>query len=206
MTIPAIKTWKYVFLDTTVIVDLLVNPDRFNKNPEVKERILRTQMLFEALQKINRERGEIWFLISAVTLGELTKTEDETSVKNDIIRLLNTEQVVIIDYGASIAEFVSKGLGKYIENRHVNSLLKEFELVRKEGGNVINARNWVSDDLKIAATAKTYKKIDVLLTGDKKTFFPIAQKLNIPVLLTNDIPKDIFEGVDTDIVIDVNRV
>ena len=167
---------------------------------------MRTQMLFEALQKINRERGEIWFLISAVTLGELTKTEDETSVKNDIIRLLNTEQVVIIDYGASIAEFVSKGLGKYIENRHVNSLLKEFELVRKEGGNVINARNWVSDDLKIAATAKTYKKIDVLLTGDKKTFFPIAQKLNIPVLLTNDIPKDIFEGVDTDIVIDVNRV
>lgn len=62
----------------------------------------------------------------------------------------------------------------------------------------INARKWIDDDVKIAGTAKMVRKLDALLTGDYKTFLPVAKQLGLPVYYTKDIPVDMFGELKTE--------
>ena len=55
------------------------------------------------------------------------------------------------------------------------------------------------DDLKIASTAKSLTKLDVVLTADKKTFTPICAQLDIPFVETSNLPKDLFDDINTTI-------
>ena len=41
-----IAEWQHIFLDTCVIIDLLQNPEKFQKNPEHQQRIIDTKNLF----------------------------------------------------------------------------------------------------------------------------------------------------------------
>jgi hypothetical protein len=41
------------------------------------------------------------------------------------------------------------------------------------------------------------KKLDVILTADKKTFSPICVQLDIPFVETSNLPKDLFDDINT---------
>ena len=62
----------------------------------------------------------------------------------------------------------------------------------------INTRGWISDDLKIAATAKSLHKLDIILTSDKNTFLPIALKMGLPCLamFEDQFQPDLFGGIE----------
>ncbi|MEJ7679689.1 MAG: hypothetical protein WKG06_17880 [Segetibacter sp.] len=47
----------------------------------------------------------------------------------------------------------------------------------------ISARKWIDDDVKIAGSAKMVRKLDALLTGDYKTFLPVAKANGLTCLL-----------------------
>jgi hypothetical protein len=192
-----IKEWKYVFLDTSVIIDFLQNPERHTKNPKVQERIKRTQKLINYLGNSNNGNRCV-FYISAVSLSELIKLSRPENIGQEVALIFNTSDVVFMDFTKSIANRLQKSLEHFLPDGEKHKFIKKLEKSLNEQ-DVYNSRQWVSDDLKIAATAEsTVRKLDVLLTGDRNTFFPIAEKLEIPCLVTDDIPLDLFGELDTE--------
>ncbi|MFK5855391.1 MAG: hypothetical protein QM503_04610 [Bacteroidota bacterium] len=199
--IKPIKEWKKVFLDTTVIIDFLLSPDRFEKNPSVKQRITATHKLLEYL--ISNPKDEVYFYISAVTLAELTKIGESGTLDDQLLELFSGSNIVFVDYTCETAIDINTNLKKYLPNYSVNQFLGKLESIKKDGGEFYQARQWVNDDLKISSVANSLKYIDVVLTGDNKTFVPIANMMNLPVLYTQNIPFDMFGEVDSGIQITV---
>ncbi len=189
-----IKEWKYIFLDTSVIIDFLQNPEKHTKNPKVQKRIELTQKLINNLG-VSNNGNRCLFYVSAVSLSELIKSSRPENIAQEVALIFNTSDVVFIDFTKSIANFLQKSLENFLPDGQKHTFIKQLEKSLKEQ-NFNNARQWVSDDLKIAATASTIKKLDVLLTADRNTFFPIAEKLEIPCLVTDDIPIDLFGELD----------
>lgn len=191
-----IKEWKYVFLDTSVIIDFLQNSEKHAKNPKVQKRIELTQKLINNLG-ISNNGNRCLFYVSAVSLSELIKSSRPENIAQEVALIFNTSDVVFMDFTKSIANFLQRSLENFLPDGQKHTFIKQLEKVLNEQ-NVSNARQWVSDDLKIAATASTVKKLDALLTADRNTFFPIAEKLEIPCLVTDDIPIDLFGELDTE--------
>ena len=191
-----IKEWKYVFLDTSVIIDFLQNPEKHAKNPIVQKRIALTQKLINNLGASNNG-SRCLFYVSAVSLSELIKSSRPENIAQEVALIFNTSDVVFVDFTKNIANFLQRSLENYLPDGQKHTFIKQLEKELNDK-NVYNARQWVSDDLKIAATASTVKKLDALLTADKNTFYPIAEKLEIPCLVTEDIPLDLFGELDTE--------
>lgn len=191
-----IKEWKYVFLDTSVIIDFLQNSEKHAKNPKVQKRIELTQKLINNLG-ISNNGNRCLFYVSAVSLSELIKSSRPENIAQEVALIFNTSDVVFMDFTKSIANFLQRSLENFLPDGQKHTFIKQLEKVLNEQ-NVSNARQWVSDDLKIAATASTVKKLDALLTADRNTFFPIAEKLEIPCLVTDEIPINLFGELDTE--------
>jgi hypothetical protein len=190
-----IKDWKYVFLDTSVIVDYLQNPERHGKNPKVQFRIELTQKLIRTIAGDKNNRCLIY--VSAISVAELLKLVRPENAIQEVALLFNTSDVVFVDFTKSIANFLQRSLEQYLPDGQKHVFIKQLEKELNEK-NIMNARQWISDDLKIAATASTIKKLDVVLTSDRKTFFPITEKLEIPCIVTDDLPLDLFGELDTE--------
>ena len=192
--IKPVKEWKRVFLDTSVIIDFLLSPERYENNPEVKDRITNTHKLLEYL--IAQTNNEVFFYISAITLSELTKIGETGTLDDILLELFSGSNIVFVDYTCKTAIDINTNLKKYLPKYSINQFLSRMETIKESGGEFFQARQWVEDDLKISSVADSLKYIDVVLTGDNKTFVPIATMLNLPVLYTKNIPIDMFDDVD----------
>ena len=202
--IKAIKDWKYIFLDTSVIIDYLSDAAKFSKNPPQKERIEKIQQLFDKI--LAEKEDKVIIYISAITLAELTKTNLPDNITNEMIELFYFSDVMFVEFNAQTASLLQKDLEKYLGTGQKHQFLKELETVRRNEG-TMSARQWVADDLKIVATAKTRSdldKLDVILTSDTKTFIPFAQKFQLPCLTTMDFPVDLYENIDVNTAITVS--
>ena len=202
--IKAIKDWKYIFLDTSVIIDYLSDATKFSKNPPQKERIEKIQQLFDKI--LAEKEDKVIIYISAITLAELTKTNLPDNITNEMIELFYFSDVMFVEFNAQTASLLQKDLEKYLGTSQKHQFLKELETVRRNEG-TMSARQWVADDLKIVATAKTRSnldKLDVILTSDTKTFIPFAQKFQLPCLTTADFPVDLYENIDVNTAITIS--
>lgn len=113
--------------------------------------------------------------------------------------MFSCADVTFVDFTKEIASQISKNISNYLPNgTHVNQLLAQFEKQINDN-TIINSRNWVSDDLKIVVSAKYLKKLDVILTADKKTFLPIAELLELPVLNTAKLQLDLFDNINLEV-------
>jgi hypothetical protein len=195
-----IKDWRNIFLDTSVIVDYLQNPERHSKNPVVQKRIINTQALIRSVTELDKENNTKCFLyVSAVTLAELMKTNRPDNIAQEVAQIFNTADVVFVDFSRSIANWLQRSLESYLPDNHKYEFIRSLEKALSEN-HVMNARQWVSDDLKIAASAGSVKRLDVILTADRRTFYPIAEKLELPCMVTDDIPLNLFGEIDIEIV------
>lgn len=193
-----IKEWKYVFLDTSVIIDFLQNPEKHAKNPDVQNRIILTKKLINNLG-VSSNGSKCLFYISAISLSELIKSSRPENIAQEVALIFNTSDVVFMDFTKNIANFLQRSLENYLPDGQKHIFIRQLEKELKVK-NMHNSRQWVSDDLKIVATASTVKKLDALLTADKNTMYPIAIKLEVPCLITDDIPLNMFGDLDTDLV------
>ena len=192
--IKAIKDWKYVFLDTSVIIDYLCDATKYAKNPPQQNRIEKVQKLFD---KILFEIKDLTFCISAITLAELNRGRLEDNIIVEMIGLFGS--VEFIDFNASTAILLQKDVTKYLGEGKKNQFMAELAKTLKENS-IMSARQWLLDDLKIVACAKirhNLGQLDVILTSDTKTFVPFAQKFQLPCLTSLDIPLDMFGNIDT---------
>jgi ethanolamine ammonia-lyase large subunit len=136
------------------------------------------------------------FYISAVTISEMTRNDSENMV-NAIFYFFNSSGITFVDFSKNIASKISQNVREYLPDYSVNQFISHIQKNTIKPNDIVNIRNWIIDDLKIAASAKSIKKLDVVLTADKNTFKPIAEKLKIPVLETNNIPKDLFDEISS---------
>jgi len=189
--------WQNIFLDTSFIIDFLSDPERFHKNPEVKRRIEIAHRVMEILSDYDKDgnKSRRNFFISAVTLGELRKLSVENLAK-DLVLLFSTGDVTFVDYTKDIALLLQRSLENSLPAGQKHQFISFLEKELK-ARNYANARQWVSDDLKIVASAKSIKKLDVALTSDKNTFKLIADTLDIPCIsmFMEDFEQDLFGDI-----------
>lgn len=192
-----ITEWQNIFLDTSFIIDYLSDPERFNKNPEVKSRIEITHRVMEILSTYDKEgkKSRRNFLISAVTVGELRKLVVE-NVAKELVFLFGAADVTFVDYTKDIALLLHRSLKEALPEGTKHQFIRYLE---KEvaARNIANVRQWVSDDMKIVASAKSIKGLDVVLTSDKNTFKLIADTLDVPCvsMFKEDFDHDLFGDI-----------
>ena len=192
-----IESWKYIFLDTSVIIDLLQNPSRFDKNKNHQQRIIDTQKLFNYFNDCKEIKGkEYVFYISAITISELSVAID-TDLLDILLILLNSGDITFVDFTKEIAFNLSRNIREQAPDYSINQILSHLEKELKGDNQITNTRNWVDNDFKIVSTAKSLRRLDVVLTADRRTFIPICQKLDIPYIETSDLPKDMFNEIKT---------
>jgi hypothetical protein len=197
MEIKKILDWKHILLDTSFIIDYLSDPERYLKNPVKKQNIEIAKSIMKRLSS-SKKRGKPYFYVTAITLGELQRFESKTVFKT-ILEVFSAGDVNIVSYGKNealeVSAFIS-GYGGYKHAKGPRLFIRDMEKARKESG-CLNHRGWVSDDMKILGCAKRlYDRnlLDVILTSDEKTFFPIAEFWRLPcrVLNAKHFPPDIF--------------
>lgn len=196
-SVEPIEKWKYIFLDTSVIIDLLLDANKFNKNIHVQKRINDTKKLFKYFSDSNTflEKQYV-FYISAITVSELTANLDK-DLTLVLLRLFSAGDLTFVDFTKDIALIITNNIKQYLPNYSINQFISQLEKKLKDDNTVFNKRNWIIDDLKIASSAKSLKKLDVVLTADKKTFSPICVQLDIPFVETSNLPKDLFDDINT---------
>jgi predicted nucleic acid-binding protein len=192
-SIKPVKEWKYVFLDTSVIIDYLGNPQRHTKNIDIQERIQKTQELFD---KILRTQQGIVLYISAISIAELTKFSSPENVVREIINTFYSFDVTLIDFTTDIANNLQKNLEKYLPEGQKHQFNKKLEQLKNQEG-TMSAREWIADDLKIVACAKSRSKLDVVLTADTKSFLPYAQKFELPCLPIQHLETNLLGEIET---------
>lgn len=189
-----IEEWVHIFLDTCIIIDLFVPMDRINQYPEaLKERIIKTKKLFEFFKASGTSRT---FYISAITVGELTKMASDVPNDEMLIELFSSGDVAFVDYTKDIALSINGKLNKYLPDTTINQYVKQKEKELNEQ-NVFQARQYIVDDLKIIASANYLPKIDVILTSDKNTFLPIAEKFELMAVRPETLSEDLFGEIET---------
>jgi len=193
--IKPIKEWKYIFLDTNIIIDLITNPSVHNKNIPVKNRIENTHKLFSYLRNsTNQKSTDYIFYISAITISELTINIEDENLFQYISNLLNSNNVTFVDYTKNIAHNINRKIKDYLPSKDRKSFINE--LSKKVDESPFNKRNWIIDDLKIASSAKFLKKLDVVISNDIKTFKPICEVLELPFITPVNLPQDLFGDID----------
>ncbi len=191
-----ISDWKNILLDTSVIIDYIMNPEKITNNDKVKNKIINTHKLFEYFNSTVSETKRTFF-ISAITLSELRKKlMPHISILESLLSIFNSSDLVFVDFTKEMAMQIHTHQEFLEQDPHLNKFLKELETELNKDG-IYQASGWVSDDLKIVATAKFFKgKIDAVLTGDEKTFVPIAERFDIPVVNTFKLPLDMFNQLN----------
>lgn len=139
--------------------------------------------------------------MSAVSIGELHRMDSQKqNVIELIITLFSASDVTIIGYTKDVALLLNKSFRDFLPEEKgkefLSHLKKELNAV-----NFKNSRQWIDDDMKICACAKSLSKLDVVLTTDRNTFKPFADKMELPCVTVypESFPKDIFgsiEGLD----------
>lgn len=197
ISVEPIEKWKHIFLDTSVIIDLLVDENRLNKNIPVQKRIKDTKQLFRYFNASkDYHKKHYVFYVSAISISELTANLDK-DLTLVLLRLFSAGDLTFVDFTKDIALTITNNIKEYLPNFSINQYISKLEKGLKEDNTVFNKRNWIIDDLKIAASAKSLKKLDVVLTADKKTFSPICNQLEIPFIETSNLPKDLFDDINT---------
>jgi hypothetical protein len=120
----------------------------------------------------------------------------DPTILDVLISIFNSSDVVFVDFTKEMAMQIHTHMNLLEKEPNLNKFLKALSTDLNKS-DIYQASGWVSDDLKIVATARFFKgKIDVVLTGDGKTFVPLAKRFGVPVINTMSLPKDLFDGID----------
>lgn len=194
--INSISNWRYIFLDTSVIIDLLQNPERFKKNENHRNRIIDTQKLFQYFKQSKKiEEKKYVFYVSSITIAELTVDLGE-DLFTILLKVFNAGDLTFVDFTKEIAFSISENVREFVPGYSYHQLIRHIEKNIENDNAIINTRNWIEDDVKIASSAKLLSSLDVVLTADEKTFSPICENLKIPFVKTSQLPKDMFNEID----------
>jgi hypothetical protein len=169
MTVRKFVDWHDIFLDTSIILAYFrsLRDDQDVVCNFVGKLI---HQLVTQKSSANRERN---FYISSITISEiLEKSQNETKAAK-IVRLLNSDHVNFHPFDNDVAEYMVKSYHKLLGTENLSRIAKELSWPEHE---LKAGRQWIEKDLMILATAQ-YLECDTILTIDKNTMIPLAEKV-----------------------------
>ena len=176
-TVKPIKDWKKIMLDTTCICSLFTA-----QKPDIgDENIKFTKSLIEYLSNNNSSDSKPrTFYISTVTISELLTRENDSEKIKRILSVLNSKNVEFLPFDLESSLVFNRLLYPFLSKDALHEKAKEFGF---KVNDYMMAREWITRDYQIIATANNYNA-DVILTADKKTFYPLTIDCNMPCVLT----------------------
>lgn len=178
MTVKAIKDWEHIFLDTSVIINLLASQKKDIKD----DRILFNSRLVKYLNGNNAGSGNPRkFYISSITISEILSIAPSSDRTVEIIKALDSENVTFVSFDNSIAELMNE---KYHTLRTKDKLNAFAKSISWPDHDLVMAREWILKDAMILASSE-YLECDVALTSDHKTMYKLAKNLAVPCGLIN---------------------
>lgn len=168
-----IKDWENILLDTGIIMALFRGQD-----PAIKdERYLFVKNAIKFLSTSTTQTKKARkFLISTITISEILSREQDTEKIKRIMKILDSENIEFVDFDLSTSLLFNHDLYPHLANKNMNMLAKEFGF---KTGDYMMAREWINRDMMILESAKN-ANVDIVLSLDKNTFLPLANKINVP--------------------------
>lgn len=188
--LPPISEWTRIFVDTSFIIDSVRKIDAIRDDDPKRISIEKSHRLLDHFQLSGQE--VIW-ITSSIVLSELLKFENKDAV-DELQKIFNTANIEIINFTRKEASFLVNDMVNFLEQKHVGRYVRELQTVLAND-DIFNPKNYITNDALIIACAKS-KRCDVLLTSDEKSFMKIAKQLGLPVLLSKDIPTDLYDHID----------
>jgi hypothetical protein len=166
-----VKDWGKILVDTTLLCVLL----RSETSTPADDQAQFVLKLISYLSKNKTSDGkERTFYVSAITLSELLMREHDSEKIKRIVRLLNSRNVEFIDFDLDTALLFNAQLYSFLGK---SSLHQMAEQVGFKTNDYMMAREWISRDYMIIMSGVS-RNVDIVLTADKKTFFPICKNIN----------------------------
>jgi hypothetical protein len=164
-----IKDWKKIFLDTTVLASLF----RSEKKEKDESQDWFVRRLINYLTNTKSSDGKSRLLmLSTITLSELISNEPDPDKVSSVLRVLNSENVEIVDFDVETALECNARMGVKFSKGHLHPIATKMGFATQE---LMVAREWITRDYMILVSAFT-NNADVVLTADKKTFYPASRE------------------------------
>lgn len=171
-----IRNWERIFLDTSIICCLFNS----EKTTSTDDTIQFVRKLIDYLNNYKSENSkDRTFIISTITLTELLVKENDGEKIKRILKVLNSNNVEFVDFDLEIALRFNAVLYPHLAKPKLHEFAREFGF---KSGDFAMAREWIQRDFMILMTA-IQNGVDAILTTDKRTFYPLSQKLNEPCVL-----------------------
>lgn len=170
-TVP-LKNWRNIFLDTSVIIKLF---HALGNTKDDEPKFVLDLLQYLSMNKAGvSESQDRLFYISAITISEIwSKSTNQTHVER-ITNALPSQNVIFVSYDREIAQHINDKYHSILSNQKLNKFAKEISF----GNDLKMAREWILKDVMIIGTSD-YMECDVLLTNDKNTLIPMANKLDV---------------------------
>jgi predicted nucleic acid-binding protein len=166
-----IAEWEKILLDTSIICHLFVaqNPETTDATALFSKKLIQ---FLSATKTSNRK--ERLFYISTITLSELLVRENDAEKIKRILRVLNASNVQFISFDFEVSMQFNKDLYPYLGTEKLHQFAKEFGFKTND---FMMAREWITRDFMIIESAKV-NNVQVSLTADKRTFYPLANQID----------------------------
>jgi hypothetical protein len=161
-----VRDWGTILIDTGMILALFAS-----KNGSIDPNILFVKKLLTYLCAYQTgDRIDRRIYISTITVGEILTQEIGQDKVNRILKVLDSDNVEFLSFDIETALQFNVKMQPYLEKTAIHKKAAELGFVTKDYG---MARQWISKDYMIAMTGFT-KNVDVIITLDKNTFYPIC--------------------------------
>ena len=162
--------WENILLDTSILFSY-IQATRDNNTDEGCNFVKR---VIDDLSN-NKSQGKRLrnFYVSAISIAEMYDKSTDRKKTEKLIEKMNIKTMTYVAFDTDIAEHMTSNyhsiLGTTKQNKFAKSLgFKDHEMVM--------AREWITKDLMIIATAD-YLQCDAVLTIDEKTFIPLCEEV-----------------------------
>ncbi|EFK36863.1 Uncharacterised protein [Chryseobacterium gleum] len=167
-----ISEWENILVDTSILCALFKAVDEGS----VDEQFLFVKKLMHYLSNTKTGNSkDRRFFITSITVSELLSKEDDREKIAKIVRILDSQNVEFIDFDLGSAFLLNNDFREYLSRKKLNNFAAEMGF---KSGDFMMAREWISKDMMIIQNGK-FANVDVILTCDKNTFYPISEKCSV---------------------------
>ena len=162
--------WENILLDTTAIFAYIQATRETNTDP-------RCDFVKRLIDDLNTKKTTSGkrrtFYISAISIAEMYDRSTDQKKTERIVQKLRINGLNFVPFDTDVAEHMTHNYHPVLGTDKQKQITKELNLP----GEGTIAREWVTKDLMIIATADYYK-CDTAITLDARTFEPLAKRVN----------------------------
>lgn len=163
--------WENIFLDTSILF-CYIQATRDNNKDEECSFVKRVVDDLNHNESTNKKKRN--FYVSAVSIAEMYDKSTDIKKTEKLVSKMNIRTMTYVAFDTDIAEHMTSTYHSVLGTSKQNKLAIEIGFPQH---NLVMAREWITKDLMILASAD-YLKCDTILTIDDKTFMPLCEKVD----------------------------